>query len=111
MKLFSQIEFDGAVHGEDTPYLFYANIPMMKAPEINSKEFGLIKKMVSIVTSFIISGDPNSFEDLSWEPTTSSNPLMCLNMTNDLFEMIPLPEESRLRVLDEILAEAGVPSY
>jgi Carboxylesterase family len=87
---------------------------MLKAPAIESKEFEIIKKMVSIVTSFIINGNPNNnpdIENIAWKPATNESPLMCLNISNDSIKMIELPEKARMKVWDEILEDAGVPLY
>lgn len=109
IKMFSNIDLGGACHGEDFGYLFLSKGPMnLTFPAIDSIEFELIKKTVAIVTSFIISGNPN---ESSWEPLTSESPLKCLNMTNDAFEIIELPEEKRLKVVDELFAKEGVALY
>lgn len=91
-------------------YLFKPHVPMIPVPSIESKEYEIIKKMVSIVTSFMSNGNPN-IEDLAWEPVSSENPMKCLDMSNDSFEMFELPEKERMKVWDEIFEDAKVPIY
>lgn len=111
-KMMSSTPYEGAGHGDDIGYLFRANVPFSKAPSIDSKEFALIKQMVSIVASFIIDGKPSYTDDgTEWEPITKSDPLECVNITNDSIEVIPLPEQARMKVWDEILEDANVPLY
>lgn len=89
-----------------------ASVIGVAAPGIDSKEFALVKQMVSYITSFAIHGDPNSFEnDYRWEPTDSDNPLKCFNITNDSSEMIEFPRIDSLRVWDEICEDANVTLY
>lgn len=102
------LKLDGACHGECLGYIFYTTWFGAKAPAIDSKEFGLVKRMVSIVTSFIISGTP---DEPSWELLTSKSPMTCFNMTTDAFETVELPEEKRLKALNEIYSDEGVPLY
>lgn len=113
MKGLFQTDYDGASHADDLSYLFKANFPGMAGPTIVSKEFYLIKQMVSYYTSFIINGNPNSVDNNRgpWEPVTSSSPLKCFNITNDSVETIPLPEYERLKVWDEICEDVNVPLY
>lgn len=107
-------DLEGASHGDDIGYIMYANvglIPGLVAYTPNAEEFKLLKKVVSLLTSFIISGDPNNdLLETTWEPSTSL-PLKCLNMTANSFEFIPLPENERFEVLDEIFHDANVAIY
>lgn len=91
-------------------YLFKAHVPMFAPVKIESKEFEMIKKMVSIVTSFIINGNPNT-SDITFDQTTSKNPFNCLNISNDLIEMFELPEKERMKFWDGILKDANIPLY
>lgn len=109
---FKATSVEGAAHGDDIGYLFKPATVMIKAPAIESFEFDKIKLVVSLVTSFIITGNPNSFEnDITWEPVTATSPVKCLNIANDSTEMISLPEFERLKVWDEILNDAKIPLY
>lgn len=105
------IKFDGVTHAEDIFYLFYSKTEGVKVPGIDSKEFELIKKMVETFTSFIISGDPNNEAIPTWQPVSTARPTQCMNLTNELFEMISLPEEKRLKIWDQILNDEGIPLY
>lgn len=94
-------------------YFFKTNLPgATTTVVIGSKEFALINRMVSLITSFAINGNPNSFEDESeWNPIDSSKPLKCFNITNDSFEMIEFPGVDRLNVWNEICEDSNVPLY
>jgi hypothetical protein len=94
-------------------YFFKPNLPIFPTPAIESKEFEMIKKMVSIITSFIINGNPkdNTNDGFVFETTTNESPLMCLDISNDSFKMIALPEKARMKVWDEILEDANIPLY
>lgn len=85
------------------------NFPMLPMPGLESKEFELIKKMISLVTSFIIKGKPNSpCHDFGFEPVVD-DPFRCLDISNDSIKMFELPEKERMKVWDEILQEVNVP--
>lgn len=107
--MFFQIKDEGASHGDDIGYLFCPHFPAggafpgLEKPGIDSKEYESIKLMVSMVTAFMIDGKPDNDE---WKPSTTSSPLMCWNMLNDSLEFVPLPEQERLKVWDEILDDA-----
>lgn len=112
VKLLFNVTEKGACHGDDIMYLFRSNLPGMEMPDMDSKEFELIRNMVSLLTSFMTSGDPNNFEDGQvWEPTVALSPIKCLNISNDSIEMKPLPEEKRLKRWDEIFADTDVTPY
>lgn len=111
---FFNIKYEGSGHGDDIPYLFTSDFPGVPTGlfALNSKEFQLIKKMTSIISSFIIDGKPSSTdENIEWEPVSPSNPLNCLNISNDASEMMTLPEAERLKVWDEILKEENIQLY
>lgn len=92
---------DGACHGDDLGYLFNS-VFSVKNLTIDSKEFELVKSMVSMVTSFMIGGKPDSDE---WKPLTKAAPLKCWNILNDSKELIILPELDRMKLWDEIMAD------
>lgn len=88
--------------------------PLAAVPAVESKEFELIRKMVSIVTSFIISGDPNNDpnnQNFNFQPVSSENALMCLDISNENFTMIEFPETKRMKIWDELLEDAKIPVY
>ncbi len=111
MKLFTQSDYEGACHGDDMGYLFKSNIPGFPSPAIDSKEFSLIKRMVSFLTSFAIHGSPNSLEnEIEWEPVDNDGEsLKCLHIKNDSLEIVDFPD--RLSVWNEICVDANVPLY
>lgn len=104
VKNMYKVKEEGACHCDDISYLFYSHEADMKAPGIQSKEHEMIKNMVSAVTSFMITGKPSS--DILWKPLSpSEKTLKCLNFSNDSIEVIPFPEQDRLRAWDEILKD------
>ena len=107
------IKADGASHGDDIGYLFPPSLPGGKLPGIDSVEFALIKKMVAVVTSFIINGDPNSSGvlDSTWQPVSGKNHLECLHMANDSFKLVQLPDEERFKALNEIFESVNVSTH
>lgn len=112
LKLLTKSDYKGASHGDDMSYLFKANFPGMPGVSIDSKEFGLISRMVSLVTAFAITGNPNSFDDdIEWKPVDSSERLKMLNISNDSVEMIDFPGVDRMNVWNEICKDANVPLY
>lgn len=112
MQMFLRKEYDGASHGDDMSYLFKANLPGMTGPSIDSKEFALIKQMVSFITSFMINGNPNNVESESvWEPVDTSKPLECFRISNDSVETIEFAAIDRLKVWNEICEDSNVPLY
>lgn len=106
-KFCKKHDFKGVVHGEDGAYIFYAGNNLflrafgIKPPAVGSHEFELVRKTASMVSSFIISGNANH---PCWEPITCESPLKCLNMANESFDVIELPEEERLKVWNELLS-------
>lgn len=112
MKIFFNAEYEGASHGDCMSYLFKQSLPGATGPGIDSKEFALINKMVSFITSFVISGNPNSIEnDSIWEPVDASTPLKCFTISNDSFETNEFRAGDRLKVWDEICEDSNVPIY
>lgn len=84
-----------------------------QAPGIDSKEFKLIKQMVSLVTSFIINGNPNdeiNLPEINFTPVYA-DPFHCLDISNESIKMFELPEKKRMQVWDEVLEEAKIPVY
>lgn len=130
LKKFADITDGGAAHAEDVVRKFEFKIlkclkfskfqlylfkpPLIEMPSIESKEYEMIKKMVSIVTSFIINGDPNNDPNshgFDFQPVLKENPSMCFEISNDTLKMIELPEKERMKTWIEILTEANIPVY
>lgn len=108
-------QFPGAAHWDDLPYLFRTDptLKVIDSPRID-ENFKYIKIMVDIFTSFAINGDPQTAEteNLGWNFLTSAElPLTCLNISNDLLQVIPFPEAERLKIWDEVFDDAGSPLY
>jgi carboxylesterase type B len=96
--------FPGACHADDLGYLF--NTALGCKFSIESKEFDVIKRMVSIFTNFAINGN------VDWEPiTTTELPLKAMNITEDNNSFIEIPENERLAVWNEIYQKENCPLY
>lgn len=102
-------KLSGACHADDMFYLFTTIYHPPPSP--NSQEFKVIEKLVGILTSFAITGNPNCDEitNLTIKPCQMSWPVMCINLTlNDVAE-IELPENDKLKNWNSIYEEANVP--
>lgn len=107
LKKYNKIEdYPGAVHGDT---LFYMFAPKNVAPPPpDSIEFEMITKTVDWMTTFAITGSPQT-KDINWNPVeTIKPPLNCLNMSEKKFEMISLPESDRLMIWDTVYKDAKV---
>lgn len=94
------LKYQGAAHGDDLPYIFKTSLKLA-SPALDSKEFGVIRRMVETFTTFATTGDPNNCElSEKWEPIKF--PLKCLNIAEDTSAMIDFPESERLKIWDEI---------
>lgn len=103
-------KYPGASHCDELPYLFKTG-PDTKipSPTIDSKEFDVIKMMVETFTTFAATGDPNNETIGEWKEFNSNDlHTKCLNFNENGTEMINLPEESRIKVWNEIFAEENV---
>lgn len=101
--MFAEPTAKGACHADDKAYLF--KTAMGRVPEACSKEFAAVQKMVSLFTTFAITGNPNSVDHgvNNWEPIDQGpDDFQCLNLTINKFEVIPLPEAARMKVWDEL---------
>lgn len=110
-KAFGVENFPGAEHASDIFHLFHGIYA--PSPKINSKEFDNVKKIVSICTSFAITGSPKcSASGDEWEELKSAElPLKCLNIGTEENTFIDLPETERLKVWNSIYEESGVELY
>lgn len=100
------LKYHGAAHGDDLPYIFKTSLKLT-SPALDSKEFGVIKRMIEMFTSFASSGDPNNCElSETWDPVEF--PLKCLNISADESKMIDFPESERLKIWDEIFEKENV---
>jgi hypothetical protein len=74
--------------------------------EIN-EELKLVNQMTNFLTSFAIKGSPDT-GSISWDPITSLElPLKCLSISGKALDVIDFPESERLKVWDEIFADAN----
>jgi len=97
----------GTCHADDLSYLFY-NAAAKKLKR-RTAEFKTIKRLVSMVVHFAISGDPNIpmvCQDEKEQPRGAWLPIskddkvfQCLNISHDV-HVIDLPEAEKLRLWD-----------
>lgn len=97
-------DFPGASHADDLLYLFHTFLGADVS--IESKEFSIVKRMLSIYTNFAINGDPNVpelGENVTWEPVQSIDlPIKAMHITNDENSCVEIPENERIAVWNEI---------
>ncbi|EDW55240.1 esterase B1 [Drosophila sechellia] len=99
----------GTCHADDLSYLFY-NAAAKKLKR-RTAEFKTIKRLVSMIVHFAISGDPNIpmvCQDEKEQPRGAWLPIskddkvfQCLNISHDV-HVIDLPEAEKLRLWDSI---------
>lgn len=99
-------EFKGACHADDLFYTF--KTIYFPAPSRDSKEFEVIKKYTSIMTSFAGTGKPNAVENVKIHPIGDVDSLKCINFTLESVGEIVLPELDRLKVWDSVFHEFGL---
>jgi hypothetical protein len=98
----------GASHFDDTFYFFKTDLN--SPPPIDSLEFKLIKIMVDLITSFVISGTPAT--STPWLPVRASDdPPMVLNIANSDVSFIPFPENDKIKAFNQIYSEFNVDIY
>lgn len=94
----------GAIHCDDLFYIFKTDYA--KVPSNDSTEFGLMKKMIELLTSFAETGCPTTS---SWDPVADiDKPLKCFNITNEDMKMTSMPENERMAIWDHVYNEASV---
>lgn len=102
----------GTCHADDLSYVFKNSF--FPVPKEDTIEFTIIKKMVSLFTSFAITGNPNSSnEQPQWKPVESKQqpPFKCLNISNEI-TFIDLPETKRFLMWDSLYAsQTNAPLY
>ncbi|CRK95644.1 CLUMA_CG009102, isoform A [Clunio marinus] len=103
----------GAIHGDTIFYLFSSIY--LDPPEISSKEYEMITKMISLWTNFATTGNPNNPnnpKEQDWVHISNVKyPLNCLNISGKQIEMISLPESDRLMIWDTIYKDAKVQMF
>lgn len=107
-------KYPGASHCDELPYLFKTGPSTnISSPSLDSKEFNVMKKMVETFTSFATTGDPNNHElDEKFDEVKSKDSFYnCLNISERGTNMMPLPEEERLKTWNEIFDKEKVDLY
>lgn len=99
-------DFKGACHADDLFYTF--KTIYYPTPSRDTKEFEVIKKYTSVMTSFASEGKPNAVNNLRIEPIDDVESLKCINFTLDNVAEIVLPELGRLKVWDSVFRECGL---
>lgn len=98
-------EYQGAAHGDDLFYLFKSLA--FDAPEKNSVEAKIIEKMIGIFTNFATHNDPNC-EELNlvkFREQRNENALKCVEITENGFSELLLPELEKLKVWKSLYEE------
>lgn len=115
LNLFKRVwkceEYNDAGHGDDLFYLF--KTIHLDSPSRDSKEFAAIEKMIGMLTSFAVNGDPNckEIEPIKFNPQTDADNLMCIQITEDDVTEIELPELTKLKVWNSVYNDHDVPLY
>ncbi|KAH8330787.1 hypothetical protein KR067_007414 [Drosophila pandora] len=91
----------GVCHADDLGYIFHKQA--VKKFPLDSPEFSTIHRMVTILTTFARTGDPNSPETGpdQWTPITVKYPFKVMNIGQDL-EMVTQFEKDGLEVWNRI---------
>lgn len=111
LKKYNKIEhFQGAVHGDTTFYMFLG--AHVKPPALDSKSFETVTKVITLLTNFASSGNPDGKGLNDWQPVASIKPpLNCLNISEKKAELVALPESDRLMIFDTVYKDSKVPMY
>ncbi|KAJ6642145.1 Esterase B1 [Pseudolycoriella hygida] len=103
------------IHADEVSYYFKHNFGPM--PDRQSMEFTAIRRLVSLMTSFATSGNPNDnilnvdLQNVEWLPVdTKEPPFKLLNIGEDL-EFKIQPEAERLLFWDKLYEETNTPLY
>jgi hypothetical protein len=106
-KFMCSEDFPGTAHGSECAYIFKNDFSDL--PPLKSVEFDNVWKMIGIFGNFSITGETNISD---WEPIQSTEiPIKCLNIENDGYRFIDLPETERLSVWNLVYQKAGVDLY
>lgn len=79
----------GAAHADDISYLYYCK-EAWELPK-NSEDYRMIRRMISMYTSFARNSNPNcaEIEPAIWRPISPEEPFRMLNI-NTNFQMLPV---------------------
>lgn len=104
-------KFAGACHADDLAYVFHAHLKSEHiTPPTISDEFDKVRTMINIFVNFATYGS-TQVGDITWPEVTSKLPMDCLNISNEKIEVIPFPENGRMRVWDEVYNDAKAPLF
>lgn len=113
----------GAAHADDISYMFYCK-EAWELPR-DSENFRMIRRMISMWTSFARTSNPNcpELEPVIWKPVTSEKPFQALNINIEpkmlpvlpngkkwtfwlrLYKELPLSTQSASTSIDSLLLE------
>ncbi|CRK93497.1 CLUMA_CG007033, isoform A [Clunio marinus] len=95
-----------AFHGDDVGYIFKMDL-LGPTPPVDSVGFAGIRLMLSTLTEFARTGNPNvnEFENVEWLPATFDVPLKGLNINEKQSKFIVLPEATTVHALDKLYHE------
>ncbi|XP_070500358.1 esterase B1-like [Chironomus tepperi] len=101
-QFFKCNQYKGAGHGDELGFIFTS---VMYPPlERDSVDYKIMSNYVSILTSFAITGSPNSDEikPLTLVELNDPDNIKCLQITESSLRVIELPEEENLKVWSTI---------
>lgn len=106
-KLTKTEDFVGSAHWDDLTYIWWSDPELKLIDALNiDVELKLVNKMVNLFANFAVNGNTEGSET-AWDALTSTElPLKCLNISEKAVEVIDYPETERLKVWDEIFADA-----
>jgi cholinesterase len=107
-KSFMKIDkYREPIHGDDVCYFFKSTM-LGPNPEQSSPAFKYIELMVSILTQFAATGNPNVAElGVEWTPATFDEPLRGVNINEQKSEAMIFPESERMDQFDGMFTEQG----
>ncbi|KAH8420852.1 hypothetical protein KR222_006857 [Zaprionus bogoriensis] len=91
----------GVCHADELGYMFPRII--IGKPPLGKAENCTIDRMVGILTSFALTGDPNcpECENKNWMPVSSKDPFIAMNIGTKL-KVLPIVEKDGLKVWNEL---------
>ncbi|CAG9805086.1 unnamed protein product [Chironomus riparius] len=97
-QFFKCSQYKGAGHGDELGFIFTS--VMFPTLELDSVDYKIMRNYVSILTSFAITGSPNSDEikPLSFVELNDSDNIKCLQITESSLRVIDLPEAEKLKI-------------
>jgi carboxylesterase type B len=101
-QFFKCAEYKGAGHGDELGYIFSGALYPQLEPD--SVDYKIMRNYVSILTSFAITGSPNSEEikPLSLVELNDPDNIKCLQITESSLRLVELPESAKLKIWSTI---------